>query len=101
MTSYVTLTPEDVARTLGTSPWWVREQARRGRIPHLRVGRGQIRFLPEHVDALFRLITVDCVAEDAKPAVTTSSDLSALGPTVKSLAAHRRRPHVAGDRQLS
>ena len=96
----VTLSPEDVAETLGTSAWWVREQARRGRIPHLRVGRGRIRLLPEHVDALLALITVDCAVEQAEPPAEASTDLSALGPTVKSLAAHRRRPHVAGDRQL-
>ncbi|WP_396134676.1 helix-turn-helix domain-containing protein [Cellulomonas sp. ATA003] len=101
MSDYVTLSPEDVAKTLGTSPWWVREQARRGRIPHLRVGRGSIRLLPEHVDALLALITVECVADEANPPVTASSDLSALGSTVKSLAAHRRRPHVSGDRRLS
>ena len=53
---YRTLTPEEVARTLGTSPWWVREQIRRGRIPHLRFGRGKIRLLPEHVDALVRMV---------------------------------------------
>ncbi len=96
----VTLSPEDVAKTLGTSPWWVKEQARRGRIPHLRVGRGRIRLLPEHVDALLALITVECAVAETEPPATASSDLSSLGPTVKSLAAHRRRPHVAGDRQM-
>ena len=99
-TDIVTLSPDDVAKALGTSAWWVREQARRGRIPHLRLGRGRIRLLPEHVDALVALITVECAAEVAEPPATASTDLSALAPTVKSLAAHRRRPHVAGDRQL-
>ncbi len=27
MTEYVTLTPEEVAKTLGMSTWWVREQS--------------------------------------------------------------------------
>lgn len=96
----VTLSPGDVAKTLGTSTWSVCGQARRGRIPHLRVGRGRIRLLPEHVEALLALITVECAAEGAEPPATASGDLTALGPTVKSLTAHRRRPHLSGDRQL-
>ena len=101
MTEYVTLSPEDVARILGTSPWWVREQARRGRIPHLRLGKRRIRLLPEHVDALVALFTVDGDgADDNAPAPSSSSDLTALAPTTKSLKAHRRRPHVQGDASL-
>ena len=100
MTEYVTLTPEEVAKTLGMSTWWVREQARRGRIPHLRLAKGRIRLLPEHVDALVALVTVQGSAADEAPAAVASSDLSALAPTAKSLRAHRQRPHVAGDPQL-
>ena len=99
-TDYVTLSPEDVARTLGTSPWWVREQARRGRIPHLRLGRGKIRLLPQHVDALVALFTVECHADDEAPPAEASADLAVLGATPKSTQAHRRRPHVPGDPQL-
>ena len=100
MTECMTLSPEEVAKALGTSTWWVREQARRGRIPHLRLGKGRIRLLPEHVDALVALYTVEGgVADDAPPAAG-SSDLTALGPTAKSARAHRRRPHVQGDGQL-
>ena len=88
MTEYVTLSPEEVAGVLGVSPWWVREQARRGRIPHLRMGKGRIRLLPEHVDALVALCTVEgCRADDAPPAA--SSDLTVLGSTAKSVRAHR------------
>jgi excisionase family DNA binding protein len=101
MTEYVTLTPEEVAKTLGMSTWWVREQARRGRIPHLRLAKGRIRLLPEHVDALVALYTVESgVADDAPPADAASSGLTALGPTAKSVRAHRRRPHLQGDGQL-
>ena len=99
-TEYITLSPEDVARTLGTSAWWVREQARRGRIPHLRLGRGRIRLLPEHVDALVELFTVEGRPTTAEPPPTASVDLAALGATERSLASHRRRPHVQGDGQL-
>jgi len=102
MTEYVTLTPEEVAKTLGMSTWWVREQARRGRIPHLRLAKGRIRLLPEHVDALVALYTVEGgVGDDAPPVGAASSDLTALGPTAKSVRAHRRRPHVQGDGQVS
>lgn len=100
MSEYVTLSPEDVAKTLGTSTWWVREQARRGRIPHLRLAKGRIRLLPEHVDALVALFTVEGGVTDDSPPAAASSDLTALGPTAKSLRAHRRRPHVQGDGQL-
>jgi excisionase family DNA binding protein len=103
MTEYVTLTPEEVAKTLGMSTWWVREQARRGRIPHLRLAKGRIRLLPEHVDALVALVTVEGGGGDdavAAGALAASPDLTALAPTAKSVRAHRRRPHVQGDRQL-
>ncbi|MCZ3389976.1 MAG: helix-turn-helix domain-containing protein [Actinomycetia bacterium] len=85
-----TLSPEDVARTLGTSPWWVREQARRGRIPHLRLGRQRIRFLPEQVNALVRLSTVEPAKDVAvTPAPIRPPTLEALGATQRSLKAHR------------
>ena len=100
MSEYVTLSPEDVATALGTSTWWVREQARRGRITHLRLAKGRIRLLPEHVDALVALFTVEGGVTDDAPPAAASSDLTALGPTAKSLTAHRRRPHVHGDGQL-
>ena len=100
MTDYVTLSPEEVAKALNTSTWWVREQARRGRIPHLRLGKGRIRLLPEHVDALVALFTVESVISDDAPPAVVSSDLAALAPTAKSLRAHRRPPHVTGDGQL-
>ena len=78
-----TLCPEDVATAIGASPWWVREQARRGRIPHLRLGRGRIRFLPEHVDALIRRATVSEYETQPEPV-----DLTPLGATARSVRAH-------------
>lgn len=98
MDRLLTLSPKDVARTLGTSPWWVREQARRGRIPHPRLGKGRIRLLPEHVDALIALFTIDVEPDEA----TTSGqvDPAALGATAKSTRAHRRPTHVEGSAPL-
>ena len=100
MIEYVTLSPEEVAKVLGMSPWWVREQARRGRIPHLRMGKGRIRLLPEHVDALVALCRVEGRPTDDAPPAAPPSDLTALGSTANSVRAHRRRPHVQGDGQL-
>lgn len=40
----LTMTPKEVAERLGISEWWVREQIRRGRVPHLRFGRHGSRF---------------------------------------------------------
>jgi excisionase family DNA binding protein len=96
---YTAVTPEEVAESFGISAGWVREQVRRGRVPHLRFGRGKIRFLPEHVDALVALVTVEGHAADQEPPAGASADLAALGATVRSIRAHRRRPHVQGDPQ--
>ena len=76
---YKTVTPEEIAEMLGASPYWVREQARRGRVPHLRFGRGRIRFLPEHVDALVRLVTVEGHTPDEEPP-EAASVLDAFAP---------------------
>ena len=53
----MTMTPGEVAQLLGISEWWVREQIRRGRVPHLRFGRHRIALLPAHVDAIIELWT--------------------------------------------
>ncbi|WP_082574012.1 helix-turn-helix domain-containing protein [Cellulomonas sp. Root137] len=92
-----TLTPEEVAQMLGASPWWVREQARRGRVPHLRLGRGRIRFLPEHFDVLVRMVTVHANGTGSEPPASKPVDLRALGATSKSTRAHLNRPHVQGN----
>jgi len=97
---YTAATPEEVAESFGISVGWVREQARRGRVPHLRFGRGKIRFLPEHVEALVALATVAGRAADDEPPAGASADLASLGATVRSIRAHQRRPHVQGDPQM-
>lgn len=130
----LTMTPKEVAERLGISEWWVREQIRRGRVPHLRFGRHRIALLPEHVDAIIELVTVEPAGWQADGAVgggasgsargasgsargvsgssqpasgkpraasgSASGDLTALRPTERSAQAHRRRPHVQGDRLI-
>ena len=87
-----TLSPEQVAEAIGASAWWVREQARRGRIPHLRLGRGRIRFLPEHIDALVRRATVREYEIEPEPV-----DISTLGATERSVRAHLRPRRAEGE----
>jgi excisionase family DNA binding protein len=123
----MTMTPEEIAQRLGISAWWVREQIRRGRVPHLRFGRRRIALLPAHVDAIIELVTVEPAgwqgdgesdggasgsgggtsgtghgASGTPPTApgTASGDLTALHPTDRSVRAHRRRPHVQGDGRL-
>jgi len=46
--------PADVARMLQCSEWWVKEQARKRRIPFAWIG-GSYRFTDEHVAEVIRL----------------------------------------------
>lgn len=46
--------PADIARALGKSEWWVKEQARRGRIPFTKPGRAY-RFTDEQFAEIMRL----------------------------------------------
>lgn len=120
----MTMTPEEVAQRLGISAWWVREQIRRGRVPHLRFGRRRIALLPAHVDAIIELVTVEPAGWRSEEGIgvgaprggvggsgqgaaasgelggasgTPAGDLTALRPTERSVRAHRRRPHIQGD----
>ncbi|MEU2954514.1 helix-turn-helix domain-containing protein [Streptomyces xanthochromogenes] len=45
--------PAEVAEALGCSEWWVKEQARKGRIPFTRTG-GSYRFTVEHYREIIR-----------------------------------------------
>jgi excisionase family DNA binding protein len=46
--------PAEVAELLGCSEWWVKEQARKRRIPYSRIG-GSYRFTAEHLAEIVRL----------------------------------------------
>ncbi|MDH6119306.1 excisionase family DNA binding protein [Kitasatospora sp. GAS204A] len=63
--------PSDVAEALGMSEWWVKEQARKGRIPYTKPGRAY-RFTAEQVAEIFRLFQSrpTGVSEEAAPAPT-------------------------------
>ncbi|MFD8483214.1 helix-turn-helix domain-containing protein [Kitasatospora sp. NPDC059673] len=62
--------PADVAKALGKSEWWVKEQARRGRIPFTKPGRAY-RFTAEQVAEIVRLY-------EARPAITVVSQPQAV-----------------------
>ena len=83
-----TFSPEAVAQILGTSAWWVREQARSGLAAHLRVGKGRIRFTANQVATLVDRVTVreGTTLTERQPEET---DAAVLGATVRSLGAHR------------
>jgi excisionase family DNA binding protein len=59
--------PVEVARLLRCSEWWVREQARRRRVPFIRVG-GRYLFTAEHVAELVRRFEVRPIDESPAPA---------------------------------
>ncbi|WP_328888351.1 helix-turn-helix domain-containing protein [Streptomyces sp. NBC_00316] len=46
--------PAEIAEALGCSEWWVKEQARKGRIPFTRTG-GSYRFTAEHYQEIIRV----------------------------------------------
>jgi hypothetical protein len=78
------LKPRDVAKALGCSDWWVKEQARKGRIPFSWIG-GSYRFTHEHLDEIIR-------AFEHRPVVMpTATSPAASGQT----AAHKRQPRTA------
>ncbi|OLZ72833.1 DNA-binding protein [Streptomyces sp. IMTB 2501] len=72
--------PEEIAEALGCSAWWVKDRARRGLIPHTRIGRAY-RFTAEHLAETIRLHeerptrsvskAVDGPAATSPPAVRT------------------------------
>lgn len=60
--------PAEVARALGCSEWWVKEQARRRRIPFSWIG-GSYKFTDEHLIEIIRTFEVRPVSG---PPSTTS-----------------------------
>jgi hypothetical protein len=87
--------PAEVARMIGTSEWWVREQMRRRRVPHLRLGARHYALRAEDIPALLEVFAVDAEPEPVEtPNVGEKlqqiSDLAVVGLSRRSLAAHQR-----------
>ncbi len=73
--------PEEIAEALGCSAWWVKDRARRGLIPHTRVGRAY-RFTAAHLAEIVRL-------HEERPKRSFSS--APTGPAVTSPPAAQTR----------
>jgi hypothetical protein len=58
--------PREVARLLKCSEWWVKEQARRRRVPFCWIAGGY-RFTPEHVAEIVRLFEHRAAKADVIP----------------------------------
>lgn len=67
----LTHTPAEVAAKVGASEFFVRELARKGKVPHLRVGRSAVRFTDDHVAAIIAHLTHE--PTDATPASTLTT----------------------------
>src|SRR2546430_16563931 len=85
----------DVARLLRCSEWWVKEQARRRRIPYSWIG-GSYLFTDEHVAEIVRLFEVRPMTETRTVPVAQGSartDVIDRGeaPTVVQLRARQPR----------
>jgi hypothetical protein len=78
----------EVARMLRCSEWWIKEQARRRRVPFCWIG-GSYLFTDEHIAAIVRLFEVQPVDAGAPAAPTGRARRSraAASPTTAGLVA--------------
>jgi len=83
-------TPEEVAAVFGCSDWWLKEQARRRRVPFTRVG-GAYRFTEGHVADIVRLY------EERPSEVTTTKVRHRTAGTERG---SRRPPSTSPAKQL-
>jgi hypothetical protein len=67
--------PRDVATALHCSEWWVKEQARRGRIPFSKVGRSY-RFTADHFAEIMRIF-------ESRPAESAVTAAIAAAPVTR------------------
>ncbi len=87
--------PAEVADMIGMSESWVREQMRRRRVPHLRLGARHYALRAQDIPALLEIFAVDAEPESVgTPGVSEKlqqiSDLAVVGLSPRSLARHQR-----------
>ena len=99
--------PAEVAEALGCSEWWVKEQARKGRIPYTKPG-GRYRFTAEHVAEITRIFerrpaSSAVVTPGTAPAPAAPRRGSALKPseTVTRLTAKPPRRLLRSQTQIT
>jgi excisionase family DNA binding protein len=99
-------TPQEVAEMLRCSAWWVKEQARKRRIPFCWIGGGY-RFTAEHLAEIARLFEVRPTAEPGQPATRPAGPVRRRpvtpddGGTVRLQARVPRRMKLAIDRSTA
>jgi excisionase family DNA binding protein len=79
------LYPHEVARALGCSEWWVKEQARRRRIPFTKVGSAY-RFTRDHLYEIIRIF-------EQRPDQRAATDTGA-GPRRRGVSPQPQSPVV-------
>ncbi|WP_138180204.1 helix-turn-helix domain-containing protein [Nakamurella multipartita] len=90
MRDLATLGPDEVAQLIGASEWWVREQARNRKVPHLRFGRDQIKFRRTDVVALMDLAAIAPVSlTRAEPEGVDAEKAGTAGLRAEATAAYR------------
>ncbi|GAA1395468.1 helix-turn-helix domain-containing protein [Catellatospora coxensis] len=97
--------PGEVAKRLRCSEWWIKEQARKRRIPYSWIG-GSYRFTEEHVKEIIRLFEVEPIqpsvhrtAQSAAPLVQHPTSVAVVTPLRARVP--RRARTVAGLSQLA
>ncbi|MEW2608918.1 helix-turn-helix domain-containing protein [Streptomyces sp. NPDC047880] len=84
-----------VAEALDCSEWWVKEQARRRRIPFLRSGSGY-RFTRSHIEEIFQILEERPDPVNVPETKATSTRRRALAPfDVPVVQLRARRPRRA------
>ena len=86
--------PHQIAKVLGCSEWWVKEQARKRRIPFAWIG-GSYRFTDEHLAEIIRLYEVRPATGGPEPAATRRTPRTArraAPPAVPNQPRLRARP---------
>lgn len=85
--------PNEVAKRLRCSEWWIKEQARKRRIPYSWIG-GSYRFTEEHIREIIRLFEVapiQATAYQATRPAAPSVQRSTGTPVVTPLRARTPR----------
>jgi hypothetical protein len=94
--------PAEVARMLRCSEWWIKEQARKRRIPYSWIG-GSYLFTEEHIAEIVRLFEVRPVEETApmSPVKAAPRPLAENGSSGVLRARTPRRAREAAQSKLS
>ncbi|WSG81874.1 helix-turn-helix domain-containing protein [Streptomyces sp. NBC_01727] len=84
----------EVAASLGCSEWWVKEQARRRRIPFMRSGGGY-RFTSDHVREIFHILEERPSPASAVQDEAVTGRRAKAQPTGPVVSLRARRPRRA------